>query len=161
VASALALLVTIALAGCATNVAVLQVSPSTPAPAATVVPSSHALSVLGVDFDPPLDAHLVASAGVTLVVAINNEGLSDETDVRVSARLLDPAASDSAGDLFNQTVAVGALRAGEVRLVRFPTVSAIPPRLNRYRLAVEVLPAKGETDLQDNYRAFDIVLSNN
>ena len=162
VASVLALcFVLVSLPGCNAYISVLERGENPiPAPAATVMPRDHAVAILGVDFDPPLDyAALAATGSVTLLAAIENQGLSDETNLRVSARLIDPTQAAGQNELLNETVVIGSLRAGEIRTVRFSEVSQLPARLDRYQLAVELQPVPGEVYTADNFRSYDIVLN--
>jgi hypothetical protein len=96
-----------------------------------------------------------ANGGVTLLVAIQNRGLSTETNVRVAARLMDP--SDRYRELVGEVVTLPVLTPGAVRVARFTQVSALPRRTT-YRLLIQVEPAAGEADTADNAAGFDIVV---
>lgn len=138
----------------------ITVQPASPAAVhlPTVVPEGRGISIIGVDFDPPLDyAQIAHSGGVTLLVAIKNEGLSTESDVRLTARLLDAAGSIAPAELLNETITVKLLAPGEVEIVRFTTVTelAVSPQ---YKLVVQLDPVAGEIDLEDNLRSYDIVV---
>jgi hypothetical protein len=143
------------LSGCTSHVEVLPDNPPTPVPVATVAAREHAVAILGIDFDPPLDyAQAMANSDVILTAALKNQGTSDEPEVRVSARLVDA----SRQELLHETVVVRALRAGEMRQVRFTQVPDLPALQNHYQLIVELDPVKGETDTRSHSRTFDIVV---
>ncbi len=143
---------------CTSAVTLLPGATGTPLPAATVTPPAHDLGILGVEFDPPLDlAQILSRGGVRLVVAIENRGLMPQSDVRVTARLVDPGDGSNPRVLFDESVSVSRLEAGELRTVGFPQVSELP-RLEVYRLEVYVEPVPGEADTADNTRSFEILL---
>ena len=151
------LLALLILPGCTSAIEVLQLATATPCAIATVTPQEHALAILAIDFDPPLDYNQVLSNGsVTLLVAIENQGLSLESNVRVTARLLDPADSSRSSDLLDETVTLKTLPAGTLRVVRFTPVSRLPLR-NKYQLVVQLEPVAGEADTSDNFRSYDIL----
>lgn len=151
----------VALSGCVSNVAVTSSSDAQPLPVPTVEPSEHQLGIVAVDFDPSLDSVRIAPGdGVTLMVAVENQGQSDESSVYVTARLLDPGAETGASELLNETVVLTELLSGQLQVVRFPQVSAFP-LLNRYRLEVVLEPVAGETETRDNFRTYEITVSNN
>jgi hypothetical protein len=131
---------------------------ASPLAVATVAPAGHNLAVVGVDFDPPLDyARIVSNGGVTLLVAIENQGISAESTVTVTARLLDPQAPAGSAPLLFEVVEAKALAPGEVRVAPFPQVTDLPLRA-RYKLTVDVAPVPGEEDMTDNNRAYDIIV---
>jgi hypothetical protein len=149
----------LALSGCTSGVAISSPQETRPAAAATVEPAEHQLVIIAVDFDPALDSsQLAAGGGVSLMVAVENRGYSDESVVRLSARLLDPGADSTSSELLNETVILTELAAGQTRVVRFPQVSTFP-LLESYRLEVTVDPAPGEVETGDNFRVYDIVIS--
>ena len=112
---------------------------------------------MGVDFDPPLEAgQILTSGGVTLLVALENQGRRTEPTARVTARLYDPE-SPRGADLASETITVRSLAPGELRVVRFTQVTDLPVR-SRYKLAVEVSPVSGERELDDNVRMYDIIV---
>ena len=136
------------------------VPPATPiaSPVATVAPDERGIAIMGIDFDPPLDpGQLLASGGVTLLLAIENQGRVVEPSVRVTARLFDPTDPSRVTDLANETVTVKQLNVGELRVVRFTQVSELPMR-ERYKLLVEVAPVPGERERADNVKTFDIIV---
>ncbi len=112
---------------------------------------------MGVDFDPPLEGgQLLRTGGVTLLVAVENQGRVTEQAARMTARLYDPA-SPHGVDLASETITVRSLAPGELRVVRFTQVTDLPVR-SQYKLAVEVSPAPGERELGDNLRTYDILV---
>ncbi len=139
----------------------IQVLPPEPEPlaVATVMPSPHALAVVGVDFDPPLQyEQILAAGGVSLIAAVHNQGRYPEADISVTAQLYDPAVRGKAALLLNETIVIEALEPGEVRLVRFGQVSALPLR-GRYKLVVQVSEVAGELDRSDNERVYEIIIN--
>ena len=146
----------LALIGCAPNIEITQ--DLTPPPLATAVPQAHALAIVGVDFDPPLEyAQVVANGRVTLLVAIENRGQSDEHDLTLSARLLDGGGGMGRLELLNERLMLERIGAGEVQVVRFSPVTQLPRRQN-YQLQVTLSPAVGEIDLSDNQRTYEITV---
>lgn len=156
-------LVSTLILGCQPLIEVVQpAAPETnaiPVPAlATVAPDERGVAVMGVDFDPPLEAgQLLASGGVTLLVALENQGQVAESNVRVTARLYDPTGSGKAVDLADETVTVKLLDPGELRVVRFTQVTELPVR-ERYKLLIEVTPVPGERERADNIKTYDIIV---
>jgi hypothetical protein len=148
-------LVSVGLFGCQPSIEVVQ--PGSPLVPPTVMPDERGLAIMGVDFDPPLEAgQILASGGVTLLVAVENQGRVAEPTARVTARLYDPETPRSP-DLASETVTARSLEPGEVRVVRFTQVTNLPVR-PRYKLAVEVSPVPGERELSDNVRTYDIIV---
>jgi hypothetical protein len=144
----------VALIGCQPSIEVLQ--PTSPLPRPTVAPEERALALMGVDFDPPLEGgQILSRGGVTLLVALENQGRQTE-QARVTARLYDPD-SPRGADLANETITVRSLAPGELRVVRFTQVNDLPVR-SHYKLAIEVSPASGERELDDNVRLYDIIV---
>jgi hypothetical protein len=152
----------VVLTGCVSDVAVTGAPGLAPTAATTATPEEHGLGVIAVDFDPALEYdQILLDGGVSLLVAVQNSGLSDEADVQVTARLIDPAAdaADAADALLlNETVIVPAIEAGELQVVRFSQVTQLPLR-DSYRLEVSVAPVSGEDNTSDNDRSYDIVIS--
>jgi hypothetical protein len=149
------LVASVTLIGCQPSIEVVQ--PLSPLPPPTVAPDERGLAIMGVDFDPPLEAgQILAGGGVTLLVALENQGRRTEPVAWVTARLYDPADA-AATDLARETITVRSLTPGELRVVRFTQVNDLPVRA-RYKLAVEVSPLPGETQLDDNLRTYDILV---
>lgn len=129
-----------------------------PLMAATVAPPARGLAVIGVDFDPPLEYNqIVDSGGITLLVAVENHGLRNETGIQVTAQLQDPTVRGRSADLLKETIKIGVLAPGAVEVIRFSQVTDLPVRAT-YRLIVKVEPVAGETDLEDNTRIYDILV---
>jgi hypothetical protein len=149
------LVATLTLIGCQPSIEVLQ--PASPLPPPTVAPDERALAIMGVDFDPPLEAGKILNrGGVTLLVALENRGRQTEQVARVTARLYDPD-SPLGADLANETITVRSLAPGELRIVRFTQVNDLPVR-SHYKLAIEVSPVPGERELDDNVHIYDILV---
>lgn len=129
------------------------------APVATVVPSAHALAIVGVDFDPPLNnLQTLSGAGVRLLVAVENQGQHRESDLVVTAQLLDSTDRVVADSLLNETITLEPLEPGEIRLVGFSPVTTLPIR-GRYSLVVALTTVPGELDLQDNSHTYEIIVN--
>ena len=60
-------------------------------------------------------------------------------------------------ELLNDTVLIRSLAPREVRVVRFNQVTDLPVR-ERYKLVAELSPVRGERELSDNTRSFDILV---
>lgn len=156
----LVLFAALALTSCQPLIEVVQPSPAAApvAPPATVTPDERGVAIMGVDFDPPLEAaQIISNRGVTLLVAIENEGQVTEPLVRVSARLSDPHDVSTLSDLVDETITVRSLAPDEVRIVRFTQVTELPLR-SHYKLTVEVLPIAGERDCDNNVRTYEIIV---
>jgi hypothetical protein len=127
-------------------------------PAVTAVPQAHDVAIIGVDFDPALNySQIISNGGVTLLVAVENQGLAPETSIELKARLLDTADEADPRELLNDTVVIRSLLPHEVRVVRFNQVTDLPAR-ERYALVAELAPVQGERELGDNTRSFDILV---
>jgi hypothetical protein len=151
----ISILALVTLIGCQPSIEVVQ--PGSPVAPPTVAPDERGLAIMGVDFDPPLEGgQLLRTGGVTLLVAVENQGRVTEQAARMTARLYDPA-SPHGVDLASETITVRSLAPGELRVVRFTQVTDLPVR-SQYKLAVEVSPAPGERELGDNLRTYDILV---
>ena len=94
VSGLLLVFILVALSACQPSIELLQPSDVILPNVATVVPAAHSISLIGVDFDPPLNYdQIVSNGGLTLLVAIENLGHSREAAVQVTATLLDPASA--------------------------------------------------------------------
>lgn len=156
----LLLLAGMSVTACQPLIEVVQPPPAAApvSPPATVTPDERGVAIMGVDFDPPLEAaQIMSNGGVTLLVAIENEGQVTEPLVRVSARLSDPHDGSAFSELVNETVTVRSLAPDEVRVVRFTQVTELPLR-SHYKLTVEVLPIAGERDCDNNVRTYEIIV---
>ncbi len=155
------LFVVAALPACQPSIEVLQPETSLPMPIATVAPAARSIAIIGVDFDPPLDhAQIVLGGGLTLLVAIENRGLMAEPEVEVTARLLDPVEADEPSILLHETISARDLAPGELRVLRFTEVRALPVR-TCYELVVQLGQVEGDADLADNIRSYDILVRDN
>lgn len=151
--------VAVMLAGCVSDVGPLDPSDDPrPPTAATVEPVEHQLRIVAVDFDPSLDyAQIVSNNGVTLMVAVENQGLYNEANVRVSARLLDPAAAPDALPILDETIVLTDVMPGQIRVARFSHDGDFM-LLSSYRLEVAVDPVPDELQTDDNYRTYEVVV---
>jgi hypothetical protein len=114
------------------------------------------LAILGIEFNPPLEFQEVIAAGkVTLLVAVENRGLTVENAVVVEARLVGATETDV---LVRRSDRIDALAPGEVKLVRFENMVLVPYR-PAYVLTVAVSPAPGEVRLADNQRSYRLQVS--
>ena len=114
------------------------------------------LALLGIEFNPPLKFEEVVAAGrLALVVAVENRGLSIESQVDVEARLTGVGETD---ELVKRSQTVESIAPGEVRLVRFESMVLLPYR-SAYVMTVSVLPVTGETRTADNQRSYRLSLS--
>ena len=151
-------IVALSASGCTLSVEVLQRAEPTPRAVATVAPAKHAIAILAIDFDPPLgDVEALAEGGVTLLVAVENQGLSAEQNLVVTARLVDVSALGVQRDLLSESVTVPLIEPGELKVVRFEQVSGLPLR-DSYALLIEVPPVPGEAVSTDNVRRYDIIV---
>ena len=147
-----------ALLGCQSSIEVVTPADTSVPPAVTAVPQAHDIAIIGVDFDPALDySQIISNGGVTLLVAVENQGLATETNIELKARLLDTADEANPRELLNDTVMIRSLLPHEVRVVRFNQVTDLPVR-ERYKLVAELSPVPGERGLSDNSRSFDILV---
>lgn len=119
-------------------------------------PDEHDLAILAIDFDPPLGhTDLWAEREkVTLLIAVENRGLSREEEVKVSAELSVPDESET---LLAQSATLPDLAPGEVQVVRFTGISNLPYR-SAYRLKVQVSPVEGEGALSNNAKIYELTI---
>ena len=158
VAGLILIVISATLLGCQSSIEVVAPAVTPVLPVVTAVPQAHAIAIIGVDFDPALDySQILSNGGVTLLVAVENQGLATETNVELTARLLDTADEADSRELLNDTVLIRSLAPREVRVVRFNQVTDLPVR-ERYKLVAELSPVPGEQELTDNARSFDIVV---
>ncbi len=152
-------MLTLTLTACVPGVQVVrpEAAAISPLPLPTVMPMLHNVAVVGVDFDPPLGADVELHNGVTLLIAVANQGLSTEALVNVTARLLDPLAGVESEDLQHETVILRDLAPDEVHIVRLAAVSALPPR-SHYQLVIEIAPLDDEGELRDNILTYDLLV---
>jgi len=113
------------------------------------------VGIVGVDFDPDLNAAQILSNGaVTLMVAVENQGQNTETELALQAELR-AGDGQTAGKLFDETIVLKDLRPGEVRVVRFTPVSDLP-LLRAYNLLVDLRADSSDANPADNMRQFEI-----
>lgn len=119
-------------------------------------PAEHDLGILAIDFDPPLDRTEMWAQReqVTLLIAVENRGLSQEEGAEVTAKLADLQETET---LLKQSTTLAGLAPGEVEVVRFCGISDLPYR-RAYRLEVEVSPCDGEWALADNAKVYDLTI---
>jgi hypothetical protein len=158
VAGLILIVISATLLGCQSSIEVVTPVVTPVFPVVTAVPQAHAVAIIGVDFDPALDySQIISNGGVTLLVAVENQGQATETNIELKARLLDTANEAGPRELLNDTVLLRALAPREVRVVRFDQVTDLPIR-ERYTLVAELSPVSGERELSDNVRSFDILV---
>lgn len=158
IAGLILIVISATLLGCQSAIEVVTPAVTPVLAVVTAVPQAHAVAILDVDFEPALDySQIVSNGGVTLLVAVENQGLATETNVALKARLLDTADETNPRELLNETVLIRSLSPHEVRVVRFSQVTDLPIR-ERYELVTELSPVPGERELGDNARSFDILV---
>ena len=158
-APAILVLAALALSGCI-QIQVIDRTP--PAPELTMVPAKvaeHNLAVLAVDFDPPLEYEEIVAAkkrgeGITLLVAVENTGLNAEQNVVVQVELFK---GPEGMQILKQEGVIEAIAPGEIKICRFKDTSI--PFSNEYRLKVYVVPVAGETQLADNQKSYDLLIT--
>jgi hypothetical protein len=155
------LVAVVLLSGCV-NVEVIDRSPS----ALNSIPVSgqgtaeeHDLAVLAVDFDPPLNyqeilARKSRGEGITLLVAVENTGVSTERNVLVRARL-----SERSGETVyvEKQGTIETIAPGEIRIVHLRDTDI--PFSFEYTLSVSVSPVVGETRIDDNFKTYDLLIT--
>jgi hypothetical protein len=148
-----------ALAGCVqVQVTDLPVEAATPTPYGELTSSreAHDLAILGIEFNPPLKAQdVIASGKITLLVAVENRGMSAENPVKLDARLVGAGETEV---LLENSQTLDSIAPGEVKLIRFDNLVIVPYR-TAYIMTVTVSPAPGETRLADNQRSYRLQLS--
>jgi len=119
----------------------------------------HDLSVLAVDFDPPLNYEEIMACksrgeGITLLVAIENTGVSSEQNVLVQASLSEL----SSGTIYvEKRGTIETIAPGEIKIVHLRDTDI--PFSFEYSLAVSVVPVEGETRLEDNFKTYDLLIT--
>lgn len=119
------------------------------------VPEEHDLAILAVDFDPPLDDYeqlLDNPDGITLMIAVENTGLSTELDVLIDAHL---STDEGETILVEGQAEIASIAPGETQVVRFTDIPC-PPYRPVYRLSVRAVAVPGEANLVDNSRVYDL-----
>lgn len=149
------------LAGCQTSVQVNQRAQPKQDPEAIAAPQpmEHNLSLLAVDFDPPLDQlELAMGQGVTLMAAIQNNGQDTERSIPIIARLYDMEKGGARSALLVESVTyLDEIGPGEISIARFDRLTSLPVR-SRYFLTIEIARIPGEFALADNIQRFEIVV---
>jgi len=122
-----------------------------------ITPNDHDLAILAVDFDPQLDDYeqlLNDPEGITLLIAIENTGLSTESNILVEAQL---SADEGETILVERNATVDSIAPGETQVIRFSQIPC-PPYRPAYQLSVQALTVPGETNLTNNSRMYDLHL---
>ncbi|MCS7221222.1 MAG: hypothetical protein RML36_16320 [Anaerolineae bacterium] len=149
------------LIGCQTSVQIKQRAQPKQDPEAIAAPQAmeHNLSLLAVDFDPPLDQlELAMGQGVVLMVAIQNNGQDIERGVPIIARLYDVERGGARAALLVESVTyLDEIGPGEIGIARFDRLTSLPIR-SRYFLTIEIAGVPGEFTLADNVQRFEIVV---
>ena len=125
----------------------------TPTPS-QVTPDEHDLAILAVDFEPQLDYEQIVNNldNITLLIAVENTGISTETDVAIEARL---SCDEGRTTIVERDAEIASIAPGETQVVRFTQIPR-PPYRPAYQLSVRAIAVPGETNLADNLRLYDI-----
>lgn len=125
----------------------------TPTPS-QITPDEHDLAILAVDFEPQLNYDQIVNNpdSTTLLIAIENTGLSTETDVLIEAQL---SADEGRTIIVERSAEIASIAPGETQVVRFSQIPR-PPYRPTYQLSVRAVPVSGETNLANNLRVYDI-----
>jgi hypothetical protein len=119
----------------------------------------HDLAVLAVDFDPPLNYQEIMACksrgeGITLLVAVENTGVSTEQNVLVQARL----SERSSETLYvEKQGTIETIAPGEIKIVHLRDTDV--PFSFEYTLSVSIVPVAGETRLDDNSKTYDLLIT--
>lgn len=118
------------------------------------IKEEHDIAILAVDFDPPLSSlsALSAPAEITLHVAVENKGYRKETSVLVTVQLFGSGRDDL---IKQETQAIESLSPGQIQVLYFRSLLPVPYR-SRYRLEIGISPASGEARWTNNYKSYDI-----
>jgi len=129
----------------------LDILAPAPITVGTATGAAHDISIMGIDFAPPLQqtAQALSSNKITLLVAIENKGVQVENNVVVEARLL----SGTQESLLQGVSRVEAIAPGEVKIASFSDFSPVSLKPD-YQLAIHVPGVPGETRLADNDKHF-------
>ncbi len=122
-----------------------------------ITPNKHDVAILAVDFEPQLDYKQIVNnpEGVTLLVAVENTGLSTETDVSIEAQL---SADDGRTIIVERSAKIASIAPGETQVVRFTQIPR-PPYRPAYQLSVRAIAVSGETNLTNNSRIYDLLIT--
>lgn len=121
-----------------------------------ITPKEHDLAILAIDFEPQLDYAQIANNpdGLTLLIAVENTGLSTEKNVLIEAQL---SADEGRTIIVQRSAEIASIAPGETQVVRFTQIHR-PPYRPAYQLSVQVVAAPGETNLTDNVRIYDLLI---
>jgi len=123
-------------------------------PPSQMIPEEHDLAILAVDFEPQLDYEQIVNNldNITLLIAVENTGISTETDVLIEARL---SCDEGRTVIVERSAEIASITAGETQVVRFTQIPQ-PPYRPAYQLLVQAVAVPGETNLINNARIYDI-----
>jgi hypothetical protein len=149
------------LGGCI-QIQVIDQTPPSPDPAAGHAggqADEHDVAVLAVDFDPPLEYDEVMAQkdrgeGLTLLVAVENQGCTVESEVTVEVELCKDGAATPF--LYKQGV-IDAIAPGEIKIVHFGDTEV--PFSYEYQLQVRVVPLRDERRLDNNQKSYDLLIT--
>jgi hypothetical protein len=119
----------------------------------------HDLAVLAVDFDPPLNYEDIMASksrgeGITLLVAVENTGIRTEQNVQVRARLSERASADVYVD---KQGTIETIAPGEIKIVHLNNADI--PFSFEYTLEISVSPVEGEKRTGDNFKTYDLLVT--
>jgi hypothetical protein len=119
-----------------------------------LTPDEHDLAILAVDFEPQLDYEQIVNNpdGIMLLIAIENTGISTETDVLVEVQL---SCDEGRTLIVEQSAEIVSIAPGETQVVRFTQIPR-PPYRPTYQLSVQAMAVPGETNLVNNSSIYDI-----
>lgn len=119
-----------------------------------ITPDEHDLAILAVDFEPQLDYEQIVNNpdGITLLIAIENTGMSTETDVLIETQL---SCDETRTIIAERSAEIASIAPGETQVVRFAQIPR-PPYRRAYQLSVQAVAVPGETNLANNSRIYDI-----
>ena len=123
------------------------------------IANEHDLAVLAVDFDPVLDYTEIMACksrgeGITLLVAVENVGTSTEHGVVVQAKLLERSSQTV---YVEKQAMIETIAPGEIKIVHLKDTDV--PFSFEYTLSVSVVPVAGETRPDDNFKTYDLLIT--
>lgn len=133
-----------------------EIEKETPSPS-RLAPDEHDLAILAVDFEPQLDYDQIVNNpdGITLLIAVENTGISTESDVLVEVQL---SCDEGRTIIVERSAEIASIAAGETQVVRFAQIPR-PPYRPIYQLSVQAVAVLGETNLVNNSRVYDISIT--
>lgn len=152
-----AIVVILGLTGCIKVEVIDHQQKTDTAPSSPITPDDHDLTILAVDFDPQLDDYeqlLNNPDGLTLLIAVENNGLSTENDVQIEAQL---SADEGETIILEQIAEIVSIAPGETQVIQFTQIPC-PPYRPVYQLSVQTVAVPGETNLANNSRVYDLHL---